>query len=757
MSSITTAFADALGTVLRPGTFCVAGSEQMFAPGLEVEGVGPIGLPLPEVQAEQLVAIAERAPYGRGTETVTDTAVRRTWQIGADRVRMRGKHWAETLKTIVTRVAEGLGVADPIDAELYKLLIYDEGSFFVPHRDTEKSPGMFATLVLVLPSVSEGGALIVRHKGHEARIALQCEDPSDVAFAAFYADCVHEVLPVTAGYRLVLVYNLLRRGSGRLPEVPNYDNEVAMVAERLARWAEALRADGTDEPRKLIYSLEHAYTPAEFGFDALKGADAGIGQVVVAAAERAGCSVHLALVSIEQSGIAQQTGGFGYSRRGRYDDDDTEDEEFEVVEVCEHRAVASEWLRPDGVLSALTDVPVEETEFSPPLSFEELEPDEEHFHEATGNEGASFERTYRRAALILWPREQLLAVINQGGLRVTLPYLEDLVNRWADGSDPAIRAQAGALSELMIAGWPMSRWYRKRDAERSDVGRFLSLLVRLEDSVRLDRFLTELAGRRGFDVGDCADIAEALRVLPEDRAGALAQSLIEGAVGTALGACGALLARVAEWNPAVVRRAARTLVDSLPGETKRLAPGETGQQNVQPAFIVDLFTALGAIDAEVAAVAADHVLAWPGTYDFDTVLVPAILVLREVAQTADLAAVQRLRAACAAHLDRRIALALEPPGDWRRDDTVGCSCQDCRALARYLGDAGQKVWVFAAAQHRRSHVESTIRDRRCDVDFTTEKRGSPHRLVCTKNDASYQRRCVQRANDLRERARLGAS
>jgi len=60
----------------------------------------------------------------------------------------------------LTRVAEGLGVNGPIEAELYKLLVYDEGSFFVSHRDTEKVPGMFATLVLVLPSTSTGGACV---------------------------------------------------------------------------------------------------------------------------------------------------------------------------------------------------------------------------------------------------------------------------------------------------------------------------------------------------------------------------------------------------------------------------------------------------------------------------------------------------------------------------------------------------------------------------------------------------------------------
>ena len=38
-----------------------------------------------------------------------------------------------------------------------------------------------------------------------------------MAFAAFYADCVHEVLPITSGYRLALVYNLRRQGRGQLP------------------------------------------------------------------------------------------------------------------------------------------------------------------------------------------------------------------------------------------------------------------------------------------------------------------------------------------------------------------------------------------------------------------------------------------------------------------------------------------------------------------------------------------------------------
>src|ERR1700751_200590 len=109
MSSIATDLAEVLSTVRRPGAFFVSGTTALLAPRLEVEGVGPVALPLLPVQAEQLVAVAERAPYGRGADTVVDTDVRRTWQIGVDRVRIGGKHWARTLETILGRVAAGLG------------------------------------------------------------------------------------------------------------------------------------------------------------------------------------------------------------------------------------------------------------------------------------------------------------------------------------------------------------------------------------------------------------------------------------------------------------------------------------------------------------------------------------------------------------------------------------------------------------------------------------------------------------------------
>src|SRR3954471_24552201 len=98
MSMITADLAALLGTVRRPGDFFAAGTAELLAPLLEVEGVGPVALPVLPMQARELIAVAEPAPYGRGEETVIDPAVRRCRQIGRDPVRIHGRPWAQTLE-----------------------------------------------------------------------------------------------------------------------------------------------------------------------------------------------------------------------------------------------------------------------------------------------------------------------------------------------------------------------------------------------------------------------------------------------------------------------------------------------------------------------------------------------------------------------------------------------------------------------------------------------------------------------------------
>ena len=75
---ITNDLAAQLRAVRTPGDFFVAGVSVTPLPVLVVDGVGPVALPLLPAQAQQLIAVVQRAPYGRGQETLVDTTLRRT-------------------------------------------------------------------------------------------------------------------------------------------------------------------------------------------------------------------------------------------------------------------------------------------------------------------------------------------------------------------------------------------------------------------------------------------------------------------------------------------------------------------------------------------------------------------------------------------------------------------------------------------------------------------------------------------------------
>jgi len=759
MNDITTALAKLLKTIDRAGDYYAFGRQEVFMPSLEVTGVGPIALPLLPVQAQALIAAAERAPYGRGAETLVDTDVRRTWQIDASQVKLGGRHWQDSLNHIVKKAAEGLGVTEPVSAEFYKLLVYDTGSFFVSHRDTEKAAGMFATLVIVLPSRYTGGELIVRHQGQEACFDLGSEDPSEIVFAAFYADCLHEVQAITSGCRLTLIYNLLCPARGAMPVPPDYSGQRSAIVALLKQW-EAGKRDADDRsPEKLVCLLEHVYTPAELAFETLKGADVSVANVLLAAAEQAQCEVYLALMSVEESGSAEYV-YYGSYRRHSYNDD--HEDEFEIGEVFDRDLTLKEWRRPDGIRPEFGAAPFEESELCPPLDFETLEPDQLYFQEATGNAGASFERTYQRAALVLWPKSRRLAVMNQAGLNVTLPYLDELAQRCSstnEGVNSPSWREAHDLSGHMIRTWPKREAWSYYSRQDDDCAKMLLSLARLKDVERIDAFLQDITATGTYAQNDNQAIVVACMLLPSERASKLLKDIVEHNAPHQFGACCNLLSQILTFfertgNLYDVLPAASRLIDCMPGASqdashlgRRLLPMEVD-------VMVDLLSVLMTLDDGLAQHAVDHALARPVDFDIDKLLIPTALRLGEVAAYCVSKAGLHLRDACLKHLAVRIAEPLEAPQDWCRANVLPCQCADCRELATFLADPETRVWHFKAAEAKRSHVQNMISNTKSDIACTLDQKGRPYTLVCTKNQASYERRVKQRQLDLHHHALL---
>ena len=233
-------------------------------------------MPVDDHSANDLIKVCEQAPFGLKYETLVDRNVRDTYQLDSSLIQIKNPDWETGLAKLVDRVAEALGTTRKVEAKLYKLLLYKEGGHFKKHRDTEKEKNMFATLILQLPSVYEGGALVVYNKnGSKSTHDFGQETgkaPYLVHFAAHYADLEHEILTVTKGYRLALVYSLCWVDDC---ETDSSSNSSSNNEEMVACLHQLLTTCG-EEDNKIGFMLEHKYTVASMrqnGVKALKGID----------------------------------------------------------------------------------------------------------------------------------------------------------------------------------------------------------------------------------------------------------------------------------------------------------------------------------------------------------------------------------------------------------------------------------------------------------------------------------------------------
>lgn len=785
MSNIRQELANLLTKVQEPGSFYAKGQveTQMFS--LAVKDVGSIALPLLPQQADTLIHHAEQAPFGRGEATLLDTSVRNTKQFDADQVSIHGKGWQSFLETVLMNVKQQLGVKTQITAELYKLLVYETGGFFINHRDTEKTNGMFATLIISLPSNYTGGELRVEHAGESVSIDLQNDDPSLLSYAAFYADCVHEVLPVTSGCRLVLVYNLCRQGMGELPKPPSYLSEQAQITRLLKGWTgeidESLRLNNSDVPFKLVYLLEHAYTPEGVAFEQLKNKDQAVAEVLIPAAQDAECEVFLTLMTIEESGAAEERYDHNRYRRKksyRYDDYDDEDEgngeddDFEVIEVYDSYRRLEFWTHPTlGLIDDELALSFSDEELSPPNCLLGLTPDEQYFHEDTGNAGASFERTYRRAALVLWPRIYSIPILMLESHEAVLFHLYPLLTKWQDSGAQPLSDSGQQLHKSLKK--VVSLW--NKTTPRNDNQRalafegLLDMVSVLQDSELLQETLDLLLeDSRNYSVKLNSTLAEVLTDIPPEKACSAVSQIIStdpkhtfNYINLVKLLIDANFAKH-DWFTQSVAPLLTAVVQNIPQQnTYRNDPFtlgygyeasgvEASQARLQELLQVFACTDIALGKQMVEALFANLKRFNPYTLLLDT----ALHICSSQKDKSEL--IEYFIARGFSYLDNRINQPLSAPTNWTREVNFDTNVrnEDAQAFAAFLRDPDLAEWSFKAIQEKRNRLSYLAENYKSDVDMTTIKKGSPHILHFTKNQASYERRVLERERDEDYRKRL---
>ncbi|KAG8916703.1 hypothetical protein FRC01_002912, partial [Tulasnella sp. 417] len=246
-------------------------------PVLRLNTLGRIGLPLSQREAMHIAANSKQAPFGMGERTIVDTNVRDTWEIDATDVSFDNPAWKSFIDRVVQEVCATLGVnfaASRPRCELYKLLLYEKGSHFLPHQDTEKADGMFATIIIILPSPFTGGSAHLSHAGQNAAIDQSKESWLHTSVMAWYTDVMHEIKPIQSGYRLALSYNLIHTTTSLRPALSDASGPIQQIKHILLSWRQNLYAESS--PQKIIYLLQHRYSQANCRGSAMKGTDAHV-------------------------------------------------------------------------------------------------------------------------------------------------------------------------------------------------------------------------------------------------------------------------------------------------------------------------------------------------------------------------------------------------------------------------------------------------------------------------------------------------
>jgi hypothetical protein len=164
------------------------------------------------------------------------------------------------------------------------------------------------------------------------------------------------------------------------------------------------------EPTRLAFLLDHEYTEKGLAAGRLKGADAERVVTLRAAAEQAGCQSVLALAEIKETWDVLSAGEPW--RQAWYDDEDDEDDadhdddDYELNELVDDEITLGWWSTPDGSDGEVIRLGLDGHEVCAVTPTRSLTPYETAYEGYMGNYGNTFDRWYRRAAVVVWPKDK---------------------------------------------------------------------------------------------------------------------------------------------------------------------------------------------------------------------------------------------------------------------------------------------------------------------------------------------------------------
>ena len=744
----------------RPGEYCAKGTTPFVMPGLEVTGIGPIPLPLTQEFAGSLISVCRQAPYGQGTKTVVDTKVRNVWELDPANFVLRNPEWANCVAQITSKVQSQLGLGDrSIVSHLYKLLVYEKGGFFLPHKDGEKLDRMVATLVVALPSKHIGGELIVRHVGHETIIRF--DDPAaefQTSFAAFYSDCEHEVKTVVDGFRLCLVYNLVLADTGTSTvTAPDFQRQMQQLVPLFEKW----RTDNKNG--RMAVGLQHEYSADSLSLQNLKGPDQSRGTIISMAAEKAGCRATLGLLTLWESGYGEDGDESYHSRRSRYSSRDrsSSKSDYRMIEVYESDLSADQWAAFDGSSPNFGRLNFDENQLLSEKPILERKPEEE-FEGFTGNAGMTLQRWYRQAIVAVWPKKahySILCGASTPAVAKELLRLARLLPRMQEPTRQKHREECRRFAGAIMSRWQFSSYATKespcdhlllalqRIGSRKRFLQFLNTIVSQEPSLSKFEVMARMCRRFGWQ--HCESGLKTIyaqnkgRFLTRNTSLLKALSAPSGSDAEQIKCC---------------RSLCLGLLDALTVWGLQVKMDWEDQRVDTISLNADLIeTSCRLQDEDLLRKLIVVVQSLTDKFDPVTVQIPAALRLisesRLMPSELPLPVHEWLKS-LENLLESRTVVEPQPPCDFSRDAVLKCQCSVCKEVNIFLLSSSEKSYTYRARQDLRQHLDSQIHNDKADLSTETIRRGSPQSLLCTKTTESWKQRHTTWEHDLQSLASI---
>ena len=735
--------------VKTSGAFSVSGTLPSILPGLDVKGVGHIGLPLTEHQAKALIELSEQAPFGRGEETIVDTEVRQSWQLSADDFELGNPQWNEAMQAAADQIGKELGLSGcKIGFEPYKLLVYEEGSFFASHRDTEKIPNMFATLVVNLPSEHEGGELIISHAGQSQSYSFADSSLFEPSFVAFYADCYHEVKPITAGYRLCLVYNLAITNRKKQPVLSQQMGPIEEIDKAIQEWSQ----ERHDNPI-LTYLLDHSYSEQNLSMANLKHGDFAKASVLLNAAANSGCQAYLCLATYYRTSYGE-VGSYGWrGRRGRYSDynDELDESAFEEYDVSEELVYAHAFVRADGTKINVKKVDLDADDLLAKVPLIEGPGRGYSISEATGNEGATKDLWYHRGAVIMWPKERELELVAKMDVDYGIYVLKSSIHD-QNQLEGEYRQQLIRLAHHIVETLSS---YRHEDISAE--------LIKLGEIDLLKKALFKQANSYSMDIDPnlLIKVAEQfgwepfakevqLRITAQNGLQWL-DSLLQ--TGQSISDEGQGLMRkwvASRWQPSLTSAMQSVAEPALPSNARarsryqyQVARFNTEKRAKQDEIIY-LVRLTSCLNMEtLASKAIERLADLPEetflTETYGPAIISALNSLKKKEHNPTIA--QQFAAAVRQCIQAEYPKPPEPPQDWSREGQLDCDCEFCTEVNEFLPKRDvSSMGIYKTLKGNLLHVASEAEKSQIEVDIDIQKVAPKFNGTIQKNQSRYERK-----------------